>query len=50
MEESWLMSSMIIQCEHVDVRGFSWMMPWMSVQDDHLAVQGFSVMMARKSI
>ena len=44
MDESWLMSWMIIQGDPVAVRGFSWMMPWMIIQGDHVAVHAFSWM------
>ena len=44
MHESWLMSWMIIQDDHVAVHASSWMMLWMSIQDDHVAVLAFSWM------
>ena len=44
MDESWLMSWMIIQSDQVAVQGFSWMVPWMSIQDNHVAVHAFSWM------
>ena len=44
MDESWLMTWMIIQGDHVAVQRFSWTMPWMINQGDHVAVHGFSWM------
>ena len=50
MDESRLMSWMIIKGDHVVLQGFSLMMPRMIIRGDHVDVQRFSWMMPWMSI